>query len=127
MAKNRKLALSLADASFGEIIRQQTYKSAATGGMVVKVGRFFASSKSCSHCRYVNGSLTLSERTWRCEGCGIIHDRDWNASKNIEQEAFRLALDEPNAGSGYVGVSAWTECKTSLEAGLVEARTDSYI
>lgn len=93
MGKNRKLALSIADASFGEIVRQQTYKSSATGGLVVKVGRFFASSKTCSACGCVNATLTLSDRTWQCVGCGSTHNRDWNASKNIEQEAFRLAFD----------------------------------
>ena len=38
-----------------------------------------------------NTELTLSERRWTCAGCGAIHDRDWNASKNIEQEALKLA------------------------------------
>ena len=51
----------------------------------------YASSKTCNDCGYINKELTLSERTWTCQGCGTIHDRDWNAAKNIEQEALRLA------------------------------------
>lgn len=90
MMKNHRLALSIGDASFGEIIRQLEYKTAATGGRVVKVGRFFASSKTCGDCGHVNKDLTLSDRTWTCKGCGAIHDRDWNASRNIEVEALRL-------------------------------------
>jgi putative transposase len=93
MGKNRRLALSIADAGLGEIIRQQTYKSAATGGLAIKVGRFFASSKTCSNCGHINHALTLSDRTWLCAGCGTWHDRDLNASRNIEAEAIRLALD----------------------------------
>jgi putative transposase len=127
MGQNRRLAFSIADAGFGEILRQQGYKSEASGGLVIKVGRFFASSKTCSACGYVNAELTLSDRTWVCVGCGSLHDRDWNASKNLEREALRLAYDASDAGSGYVGVSSWTECKTPVGAILGEASTYTYI
>jgi putative transposase len=90
MVKNRRLSLAISDVGLGEFIRQIEYKSAAFGGQVVKVGRFYASSKTCSDCGYINQSLTLSNRTWVCQGCGTIHQRDWNAAKNIEQEALRL-------------------------------------
>lgn len=90
MLKNRRLALSLADAAMGEICRQLVYKSTWFGGLLVRVDRFFASSKTCSECGHVNHDLQLSDRRWTCQGCGTIHDRDWNASKNIEVEALRL-------------------------------------
>jgi len=90
MMRNRRLALSIADTSMGDVVRQLTYKAAQYGGHVIKVGRFFASSKICSNCGHVNTSLTLADRTWTCTGCGVTHDRDWNASKNIEAEALRL-------------------------------------
>ncbi len=105
LGQNRRLALSIADAGLGEILRQVGYKAEASGGLMVKVGRFFASSKTCSACGTVNAELTLSDRRWVCAGCGSLHNRDWNASKNIEIEALRLAYDEPYAGSGYVGVT----------------------
>lgn len=70
----------------GEILRQLRYKAE----QVVEVGRFYASSKTCSDCGYINTELALSDRTWICVGCGVIHDRDWNASKNIFQEGLRL-------------------------------------
>ncbi|MFN8487191.1 MAG: RNA-guided endonuclease TnpB family protein [Caldilineaceae bacterium] len=91
MVRNRKLALSIADASMGEVLRQLEYKSAAFGGRIVKVGRFYASSKTCSDCGHINKPLTLADRKWTCQGCGTIHERDWNAAKNIEQEALRWA------------------------------------
>lgn len=84
MARNRKLALSIADASMGEVLRQLTYKAQR----LVKVGRFYASSKTCSDCGHVSQSLTLSERRWVCTGCGVLHERDWNASKNILQKVY---------------------------------------
>lgn len=86
MMRNRRLAQSLSDASLGEILRQLGYKAERR----VKVGRFFASSKTCSECGYVNQVLVLSDRQWVCQGCGALHERDWNAAKNIEAEGLRL-------------------------------------
>ena len=91
MVRNRKLALSISDAAMGEVLRQLAYKAEWFSGTVQKVGRFFASSKLCSACGHKNERLTLADRRWVCAGCGTIHDRDWNASKNIEQEALKLA------------------------------------
>jgi putative transposase len=87
MLRNRRLALSLADASLREVLRQLAYKAAR----LVKVDRWYASSKTCSDCGCVNQTLTLANRTWTCAGCGVLHDRDWNAAINILQEALRLA------------------------------------
>jgi putative transposase len=89
--RNGKLALSIVDTGMGATLRQLAYKAEHYGGHVVKVGRFFASSKLCSHCGHVHKALTLAERQWTCTGCSVMHDRDWNASKNIEAEALRLA------------------------------------
>ena len=91
MVRNRKLALSIADAGMGEVLRQFAYKADTFGSRIVKVGRFYASSKTCHDCGHVNQALTLSDRRWTCQGCGVVHERDWNAAKNIEQEALRLA------------------------------------
>jgi len=98
MAKNRKLALSLADAGLGEVLRQLEYKAEAFGSRIFKVGRFYASAKTWNAPRrqpgYVNQELTLSERTWTCQGCGGINQRERHPegtrAKHIEQEALRL-------------------------------------
>lgn len=86
MTRNRRLALSLADAAMGEALRQLEYKS----DVLVKVGRFYPSSKTCNECGHINQALTLSDRQWVCQGCGSVRDRDWNASQNIEAEGLRL-------------------------------------
>lgn len=84
MAKNKRLAGSILDASFREIRRQLEYKTAMRGGRVVVVDRFFPSSKTCSDCGSTADAMPLSVRTWDCAHCGAHHDRDENAAKNLE-------------------------------------------
>jgi putative transposase len=65
-------------------------KAAKTGTVVVKVGRFYPSSKTCSCCGHVKSDLALSDRIYVCEACGMEIDRDYNASLNILNEGLRL-------------------------------------
>lgn len=83
MAKNRRLARAVADVSFGEIVRQLTYKCAWNGVELIKADRWFPSSKTCSNCGHKKNKLKLSERIYNCENCGISIDRDLNAAKNL--------------------------------------------
>lgn len=57
---------------------------------VVKVDRWYASSKTCHECGYVYEGLTLSEREWKCPMCGAHHDRDVNAARNILSEGEKI-------------------------------------
>jgi putative transposase len=84
MIRNHKLARALADASFGEIRRQIEYKAKLSGSSVVIADRFYPSSKRCSNCGEKIERLDLSEREWSCPSCGVIHDRDENASINLK-------------------------------------------
>jgi len=89
MMKNRNLAKSLADASFGEIKRQLLYKV----DKVIQVSRWFPPIKLCSNCGQLN-EMPLSKRTFECDyGFGPI-DRDWNAAKNILLEGIRQGLPD---------------------------------
>ena len=83
MVKNRKLALSISDASWGEIVRQLEYKCNWYGRTFVKMDRCFPSSKRCGHCGYVVDKLPLNIREWVCPKCSTHHDRDVNAAENI--------------------------------------------
>jgi putative transposase len=84
MVKNHKLARSISDAAWGEMFRQLEYKCEWYGRKLVKIDRFFPSSKRCNHCGFVMDKLPLDIRSWDCPSCmttGI--DRDINAGKNI--------------------------------------------
>lgn len=87
MLANRRLARHVADASFAEIRRQLTYKTAWRGGTLIVADRWFASSKTCSECGAVKAKLALSERQWTCTACGTVLDRDVNAAVNLARLA----------------------------------------
>ncbi len=83
MVKNHNLARSLHDASIGTAIRMIKEKADSYGKTVVKIDRWFPSSKTCSACGYIVEKLPLSVREWTCPECGTLHDRDANAAANI--------------------------------------------
>lgn len=89
--KKQKAGLnrSILDKNFFETGRQLAYKAEWKGKKVIKVGRFFASSKICNHCGHKFEGLLLSHREWVCDECACVNDRDLNASKNIRDEALR--------------------------------------
>lgn len=86
MMKNRTLARSLSDLGLYEFRRQLEYKAKWYGCGIAVADRFFPSSKKCHVCGRINDQLTLADRTWQCR-CGAVHDRDFNASKNLEAVA----------------------------------------
>lgn len=88
MAKNSKLAKSLYDAAFAKFYATLKYKAEWYGKEVTKVDRWFPSSKLCSCCGWRNKQLTLADRIFRCQSCGMSKDRDLNASENILQQAL---------------------------------------
>ena len=83
MVKNHKLAQSISDASWGELVRQLDYKCKWYGRTLVKIERWFPSSKRCGNCGHIVESLPLDVREWDCPKCGAHHDRDINAARNI--------------------------------------------
>ena len=83
MLKNHRLAKAVSDASFSELRRQLEYKTAKTGAKLHVIDRWYPSSKTCSNCGSVKAKLSLKERTYKCEHCGLVIDRDLNAAINI--------------------------------------------
>jgi putative transposase len=83
LIKNPKLAQAISDASWGELIRQLAYKCQWYGRELVKIDRWFPSSKRCGNCGHIVDRMPLNVREWECPSCGANHDRDLNAALNI--------------------------------------------
>jgi putative transposase len=83
MLANRRLARAVADQGFGTARRMLSYKAAWNGGRLLIADRWYPSSKTCSACGWRKPSLTLAERTFTCEACGLVMDRDVNAARNL--------------------------------------------
>lgn len=139
MVKNHHLAKVISDVSFYELRRQLEYKTAKTGAKLHVIDRWYPSSKTCSNCGSVKTKLSLKERTYRCEHCGLVIDRDLNAAINImvagsapetlnahggtvrrSDPSGRATLDpvkcEPSSGASSVRLGAGGR-KTTLQAG----------
>ena len=100
MTKNHRLAKSVMDASFGEFRRQLEYKTTRTGAKLNIIDRWYPSSKTCSGCGRVKTKLSLSERTYRCDGCGLTIDRDLNAAININVAGSAPETVNAHGGTG---------------------------
>src|SRR6266536_1523836 len=83
MVQNHKLAKAISDVGWSEFVRQLEYKAQWYGRTLVKIDKWYPSSKRCFDCGHVLDSLTLDIRHWTCPECGVSHDRDINAAKNI--------------------------------------------
>jgi putative transposase len=87
MMANRKLAKAIQDMGFYEFRRQLDYKTKLYGSELVIVDRWFPSSKTCSRCGKKKETLSLSERVFDCDHCGLQIDRDLNAAINLQKAA----------------------------------------
>ena len=105
MVKNRK----------AEFRRQLAYKAAWYKSELIVADRFFPSSKMCHACHGINDNLTLADRHWSCDCCGITHDRDLNAAINLEN--YTVSSTEINA-CGVEGSGATTLVVTRNHATL---------
>lgn len=106
MIRNPTLSKAIADAGWGEFVRQLAYKADWAGRSLVAIDQWFPSSKRCSGCGHTLSSLPLSIRQWDCPECGMSHDRDINAATNIKAAGLAvLALGENVSGIGQVPVS----------------------
>ena len=115
MIRNRRLSRAIADAGMSGFLSKLEYKCAWYGAEYVKADRWYASSKLCAHCGWKNADLTLSDREWRCGGCGALNERDYNAAVNLSSWP---GLSFPVSGRG--------DCVSPATPAVVgEASTDS--
>jgi len=89
-SKKSGLNKLILDTSWGKFIEMLIYKADWNNKQIVKINRFFPSSKTCNHCGWINQNLNLSIREWNCSNCNIHLDRDYNAAKNILNEGLKI-------------------------------------
>ena len=131
MTRSRRLARAVADQGFGTARRMLGYKTARNGGTLLVADRFYPSSKSCSGCGAVKAKLSLSERIYRCDACGLVADRDVNAARNLLSLAAsgaesenargcdtksRLLSGSPERRPAYAGWLIPDQCQGSVPA-----------
>lgn len=94
MRKNNKLAYSISDVRWSQLLNFIRYKCLWYGKELRQVDRFYASSKICSCCGTYHKDIvnSLSVREWTCPDCGTYHDRDVNAAKNILNQALSVGV-----------------------------------
>src|SRR5579883_3622656 len=102
MLNNHHLAQSIADVSSAEFRRQLLYKAEWYGSKVILASRWEPSSKTCSGCGWLKEDLTLADRTFHCQQCGLVLDRDLNAALNVA----KLADSSPDNANACGGASA---------------------
>jgi putative transposase len=109
MVKNHKLAKAISDVGWGEFVRQLEYKANWYGRTLVKVDKFYPSSKRCSACGHILDALALDIRVWTCPECGVIHDRDSNAARNVLAAGLAVhacgEMVRPGAAKANAGTS----------------------
>lgn len=90
LKRSLKLGKSTSDNGFGIFRQLLTYKLLERGKLLIKIDRYFPSSKTCHNCGAINKKLKLSDRVWTCPECGSIIERDYNAALNIRDAGLAL-------------------------------------
>ncbi len=106
MVKNHRLAKAISDVGWSEFVSQLEYKAAWYGRNLVKIDKWYPSSKRCFDCGHLLDSLDLDVRVWTCPECGVVHDRDINAAQNIHA----------------VGLTVFEACGEAVRPGRAKAR-----
>lgn len=106
MVKNHCLAKAISDVGWSEFVSQLEYKAEWYGRNLVKIDKWYPSSKRCFDCGHILDSLSLDVRVWTCPECGVVHDRDINAAKNIHA----------------VGLTVFEACGEAVRPGRAKAR-----
>jgi len=135
MLCNHSLAKTIADVGWGVFTQFLKYKTARAGKGLIKVNRFYPSSKACNACGCVRYNLDLSVRFWTCGDCGASHDRDENAARNIRDEAQRMIwagiipASAPGTGAAAAGgnVSRGRGRKSSITQIPVKAEAVAFM
>ena len=123
MVKNKRLAKSISAVSWNSFVSKLEYKVTENQGNLVKIDKFYPSSKTCSNCGCVKDKLSLSERIYHCDECGFTIDRDLNASINILNVGLKqIEATVATTGTSLKNKSLWS----SLEPLDLESPKKNY-
>jgi putative transposase len=106
MVKNGSLSKAISDVGWSEFVSQLEYKAEWYGRSLVRIDKWYPSSKRCFDCGHILDSLPLDVRHWTCPECGVAHDRDINAAQNIRS----------------VGLTVLNACGESVRPGAVKTK-----
>jgi putative transposase len=123
LVRNKRLARAITDVGWAELARQLTYKVAWLDGELVVCDRWFASTKTCSACGKIKRQMGLTERTYHCEVCGLMMDRDCNAATNLAtwaEAATVAAARVPDRQAGGRVINAPGENGADRRTAMVE-------
>lgn len=115
--RKRGLNRAIADAALAEIRRMLTYKTIWYGSSLIEADRWYPSSKTCPACGRRKPNLTLTDRTFVCEHCGVVIDRDLNAAINLARLSETQPGQQSPAGSGPVAGRGATHETEPAQAG----------
>ena len=107
IAKFLRNAKNINDTGWNSFVSKLERKATRFNSIVIKADRWFASSKTCSNCGYINHNLKLSDRKWICPECGANHVRDINAAVNLKKNALSTL--------GSMGIQACGESRQCLD------------
>lgn len=113
-AMKRLWGRKISDLGFAEFINKLKHKAEKEGKRIVFIDRWFASTKTCFDCDFVNKELTLQDREWYCPSCGVYHNRDLNAAMNILKESGRAFPDRLENARLLFGSDSWLTLESHM-------------
>jgi putative transposase len=119
--RNRSLARAVSGVGIGELRRQIDYKTRWYGRSLVVADRWYPSSKTCSACGVMKAKLRLSERTYTCDQCGLVLDRDLNAARNLAALFEAAGSTSTESCAGTINKPAGNPRKTATPSGVQRA------
>lgn len=123
LGKNHKMAKAINDVGWGYLKRLLVYKAERQGKALIKVDRWYPSSKTCSKCGHIVKKIELNVRAWDCPKCFVHHDRDVNAAINIRNEGLRMLAAGIAATAGGGDVRHKPGRRSTVNAVAIEARS----
>ena len=105
--RSLKFGKSVSDNGWGMFIEQLERKCAEYGALLIRVDKWFPSTKTCSNCGYIHKEIELNDRTYICPKCGHVMDSDQQAAINIDAEGMRLFCEYFLPGKPPLPPKAW--------------------